>query len=349
MFPPDNGLLYLGDRELNGLQMLKFICAIMVVQIHTFSVLRIAALPICRIAVPIFFIISGYFMVNRHGAITSDKLVKRFLKILKITIIATAGYMAFDAFICLLSHNGLPGYATPKFWLHEIIFGTSVREHLWYLTAYLQTLICLYIALKLNRFPLLFILIPLGILLNLSIGKYIFLIADYNLPYCISRNTLTIAIPCILIGILIRYYEHKLPSQKTVLYALVIAVVMLYAEQFALYRYFPRRNGDIIILTLPVAVLTFLYFLKLEANGKTAKKIGLLGKRHSLEIYLWHPLVATIFYIIQNHIGFNYAGMNTLFIALLTLGFVMVAGPISILNGLLTKIRKNFERKTSGV
>ncbi len=272
----------------------------MVVQIHTASALKITILPLCRIAVPVFFIISGYFMVNKDGVVTSSRIQGILIKILKITIFSVLIYLSYHIALSFVTQGCIDAnYTKLKFWIRELAFGSAVNMHLWYLTAYLQLLVIFYITLRIKKFPILFILIPLGVLLNLLLGRYIFLISDAETSLDINRNVLTIAIPCVLIGILIRSYEHKLPSQKKTITALIIATILLYAEQLILYLYFPQGAGDIIIFTIPVAILTFITFLRLNATGKTMRKISQLGKRHSMDIYLWHPILAYVFIYIH--------------------------------------------------
>ena len=64
---------YKGQTELYGLQILKFLCALFVVQIHTPSGLRDLLVPVIRIAVPVFFMISGYFLPDSTGVIRKYK------------------------------------------------------------------------------------------------------------------------------------------------------------------------------------------------------------------------------------------------------------------------------------
>jgi len=244
--------------------------------------------------------------------------------------------------LSLVAHGCLDTdyYTRLNFWLKELIFGGMVCFHLWYLTAYLQLLVVFYVALRIKKFPMLFIVIPIGVLLNLFLGRYIFLISDANIYLYFSRNVLTIAIPSVLIGMLIRSYEHKLPSQKKIITALIIAAISLYAEQLILHFCFPYKGGDIIIFTLPVAILTFITFLRLNIIGKTMLKIGQLGKRYTLDIYLWHPLIASVFVHIQSHVEIC-SGLNTLFVFVATLMFSIIVKPMSLLSriNIFPKIR----------
>ncbi len=148
----------------------------MVVQIHTASAFGNVIKPLCRIAVPVFFIISGYFMVDNNGAVTESRLRAIFAKMLRITIFTMLVYISYNMLLSLMAHGCLDTdyYARLKFWLKELLFGGMVCFHLWYLTAYLQLLVIFYVALRIRRFPMLFILIPIGVLLNLFLGRYFY-------------------------------------------------------------------------------------------------------------------------------------------------------------------------------
>lgn len=325
---------YNDNRELVGLQILKFICSIFVVQIHTYSIMGKFLLPLCRIAVPIFFIISGYFMVSNKGTISSGKLIKIAIKIIKITIIAYSSYILFDILIRLLINSNLEPYSRASYWMYEFLFRTPVGGHLWYLTSYLQTLLFMYVLMRIKKFHLLFLIIPMGIIINLLIGCYSFIFFEESNPLSLSRNALTIAIPCVAIGVIIRIYEDYLPSQKIIFISLIASIIILYIEHIMIRHYI----GDIIIMTLPVAILTFVLFLRSNFVWNKCKYIGLLGKRHSMNIYLWHPMIATIYsyFPIYRHIN---PGIQTIIVAIITLGISIIASQISLPNKCVKFVR----------
>ncbi len=330
---------YNGDKELAGLQILKFICAIMVVQIHTYSVIGKYILPLCRIAVPVFFVISGYFMVSNNGIISSKKVIGIFVKIFKIAVFATISYISFDVLIKLLSNHSLDNYIKPSYWLYEFLFGTSARGHLWYLTSYLQTLLVIYTLLRIKKFSLLFLIVPIGITINLLIGSYGFIIFDNDNSLLLSRNTLTIAIPCVMTGIFIRIYESYCPSQKIIFIGLISSVIMLYIEHVAI----KHSAGDIIIMTMPVAVLTFILFLRFNPRSRYLVVIESWGKKHSLDIYLWHPMIATIYWYFRAHLGLH-PGVDTVAISFITLSISILLSPVTLPNKCIKYIRETISK-----
>lgn len=324
MYSFDRLPLYKGDREIPGLQILKFICAIMVVQIHSYSIVKGAVMPLCRIAVPVFFMISGYFLVRNDGMIISKKLLDVFVKVLKIAVFAAVAYIAFDMLCRLVFNSDFDTYKKPSYWLKELLSGSAAKFHLWYLTAYLQALFALYVMVRVKHMPLVLIVLA-GIALNLVIGCYGFLFFESDNNLHLSRNSVTVALPCIALGVLLRLYESSLPSQKYVFSSLFVSVAMLYAE----YYFIEHRAGDIVIMTIPVAVLAFVLFLRFNPQGNAFAIIGSWGKRYSLDIYLWHPMVMTVYSVFKHHIPFP-SHIDSVIIALITFALCVLFKPSAI-------------------
>lgn len=286
-------LYYRGHKEIPGLNILKLICAIFIVQIHFPSSIKEYIIPLTRIAVPIFFMITGYFLLDEKGDISYPRMKRLFKKILKIEIVACMIYVLYYTMTCAI-HNEIyiSRYAEIKNFLRLTVSGTLPALHLWYLTSLLQALVLLYIAgkFKINKWLLLFI--PLGLIINLSFGRYNFLFSDIGVPnhLILSRNVFTIAIPCLLIGMLTRYYEHKLTPGNKMLPAMGIGLICIYLEEMLLVP----LHGDITIFTLPCAIAVFIIFLKLEVKSTFGKRLAYYGRTYSLDIYVWHALVGGI-------------------------------------------------------
>ncbi|MCM1369411.1 MAG: acyltransferase family protein [Candidatus Amulumruptor caecigallinarius] len=327
---------YNNNRELPGLQFLKFICAILVVQLHSYSFLWSGLVPICRIAVPVFFFISGYFMVSAEGTISEKKIISTAKKILRITIIANLAYIAYDFLMYLKFHEELNDYSNPDYWICIFVYGYSGMHHLWYLTAYLQILLLIYILLKLNIFKIFLPLMPFCILLNLLQGSYSYILFDSGSPFInLEMDAVTLGIPCVAIGILLRIYEHLFPSQKVILGCLIVAIPLLYLEHVINHDY----TGDLLIMTIPVAILTFIYFLRYNPVSWLPKLIATLGKHQSLNIYLWHMMMAGIYVYIEYHLGIDHS-VESFAVILLTVAVSIIFNPISLPERCLKLVRK---------
>ena len=63
-------------KRLNNIDLLKFICAVLVVFLHMGTPYQQYILPLTRCAVPCFLIISGYFIFNADDAKFQARLKK---------------------------------------------------------------------------------------------------------------------------------------------------------------------------------------------------------------------------------------------------------------------------------
>ena len=80
------------NQRLNNLDVVKAICAFLVICIHISYKEDLGNIitPLCRIAVPLFFMITGYFYHK-----TSKKPLKQIKKVLILTILANLLYFIF--------------------------------------------------------------------------------------------------------------------------------------------------------------------------------------------------------------------------------------------------------------
>lgn len=85
--------------EIIPLYALKYVCAVMVVGIHLPFFANPVLLPVYRIAVPVFFMITGYFLVDSQGTLRAERIEKTLRKILLITLSVYAIYWIFKALI----------------------------------------------------------------------------------------------------------------------------------------------------------------------------------------------------------------------------------------------------------
>lgn len=290
-------LIYKNDHEILGLQILKLICAFFVVEIHFNSSANILLSPITRIAVPIFFMITGYFLIDKDGLIQSNKIRAAILKNIKLYVFVTIIYLLYDL-IWIRNFSFFQRFTHTSFWIDYIFIGDKSR-HMWYIIALIESLIIIYIGYKLKLKKFVWLVIPLCLLLNFALGKYNFLFEKYGIPndLILSRNAITTGIPFILTGILIRRYEYKLPSLQLILLFLVIVIAGLYTEHFYLSSA-TISIGDMICFTVPAAIFVFIAFLRFNPNSAFYYKLAEYGKFYSMDIYFWHPLLASILSIL---------------------------------------------------
>ena len=206
-------------NENSPIYILKGICAILVVLIHTDFFSKPLWIPIYRTAVPIFYMISGYYLLSKECSIDQNTIKRQLKKIIKYTITASLVYILYNIGINIFNHIHeniqfnllnivLPHTKNISETILTYLLYNPYSGHLWYLTAYISCLICLFFIVKYKLQNLLFYLILIGLLAGLCIGKYSFW--EINIPAYLYRNFLTTALPFVLIGLYIRKHKESI-------------------------------------------------------------------------------------------------------------------------------------------
>lgn len=91
-----------------SIDMLKFICAVLIVLLHSHWKYEDIFLPFTRCAVPCFLIISGYLLYNK-GKIDEDRIKRNIKHVLHITLYATLLFFVWTEFTSLVAtHSFFP-------------------------------------------------------------------------------------------------------------------------------------------------------------------------------------------------------------------------------------------------
>ncbi len=235
-----------------------------------------------RIAVPIFFIINGFFL---DLVIKKNLIFKWFKRVILLY------------FIWMLLYSPIWFTLSLKNNLKNIIIG---YHHLWYIKAMLLSGLFLSIITKKNNsikkltiISLLFFLI--GILIQYNGNYYFFndhLILKISNNLYAHRNFLFLGIPFVCIGYIIKKKKyHIIKSKRKFLIITLICIMCLFLESYFNYLYSNKAFDNLFSLLLICPLLFILFYninVKSNFNGKN---ISLL----STGIYLTHPLVISFF------------------------------------------------------
>lgn len=308
----------LRDKSINSniiysIYALKFFCAVAIIVIHTLLYGKIYLMPLCRLAVPIFFIISGFFLLNDKNELNANFIYSNLKKIIYITIISNAIYVIFYCFIGKYNHIQ---YMNTKWWIYEILTGWGICGHLWYLTAYIEVLICLIIVHKYKLYKLLYFSIPILLLLNVILGSYSIFGGIKNPYSALHTNFLVTGLPFVSIGMLIHKFQNVL-IRKFKNYIIIICLMVAYFECIYVITHesYSRGIGDVFIFTPIAAIAIFVFCLKNKNFGKT---IAWLGKGHSLFMYLYHNIVAFSIPLIVS-LSSNYYKYESIVVTIITI------------------------------
>ena len=285
-----------------GLDILKTICAFLVVCIHArfpgdFGRYTVA---VARVAVPVFLMITGFFY---SGTREKGREGKQVVKILKLVLWSSVIF-----FVMLLGFNAASGKAgqyiaetfTWKKIYEFLVFNASMfSDHLWYLGAILYVLLIVWGLFK--AFPngakkILYTVTPLLLVGDLLLGKYSLVFFDREFPYLWVRNFLFVGIPYFTLGYFMKEKEDFFRSKSKWLWA-VLSV--LFVGTTVLERWLLIENGvnatrDHYISSTLLAVALFALFIDSAWNNDGLGLVKRIGREWSTEIYIIHPVFLSI-------------------------------------------------------
>lgn len=252
-----------------------------------------------REVVIVLFVISGYFLADKDGRISTGNLKLRASKILRIAIWSQAVYLCI--FLAELYVNNPVRFVSythaPGNFGNILLVGDSVAPHLWYLNSYLFALAILAVTLKFKADKLLIAIAAAAYLCGLLLGTYGYMI-NIEAPevkiWSLHRTVLNMALPSMLGGVYLRRLQHRLPDIKLTAAIMICCYAMLFAETMYAQQYSDKSMQEYFLLSLPTALVTVAWVSQLRNPGKAAIEIGKFCATNSLCLYLWHFLIMQI-------------------------------------------------------
>ena len=274
-----------------SLDVLKLIASYVVVFIHfKFSGLTGDIVDaLARFAVPVFFMISGYFAYSN----STEKLISKMKNIIKIYFLGAVIYICFYGILALYD-VGIKGamwycilYFNPMSIVKFIVFNVPrSSEHLWFLVALIYVYGLHYFVVKWKIKDCVYLWIGVVLLaIHLLLGVGLSSIGIV-IPPCVIRNFLFMGYPFYCIGMLIRKNEdlvHKKITYKRAMILILIGVIE------TVISYFICGGNELYIGSVLVAVALLIISLKTKEIQINEKIIKL--SQTSIGIYLIHIMV----------------------------------------------------------
>lgn len=199
------------------LEVLKLGASYMVIFIHVLfsGTAGLIVDALARFAVPLFFLISGFFSYG----ISAEKIKKRIAHTASLIVFASAFHTCFNMAMIWVKNSGkavweyLSGYLAPKALFKLVVLNEPISSgHLWYLFAILYVYLIFLCLTKFHVdekyiFTAALILMALHIILGegLSIG-------GAKISIQLVRNFLLMGFPFFVMGLFVKKYENKLRS-----------------------------------------------------------------------------------------------------------------------------------------
>ena len=280
-----------------GLDILKCLAAYMVVVIHFGHWDSTSELDILlggvfnaetRFAVPVFFMITGYFYPS---IIKRGRFKGHLLKIVSMTLFATLFYFCFNVLFYSLNGGNAEEYLAKVFSLRHLfgwvlINSVPVEIHLWYFYAVIYALVVLYLAdrLHLQRHLYIFSLVALVVCVCVNFTPYT--------GYC--RNFLFMGLPFICLGRLIGESKHVsfiLNLSSRYLWGVFLVSIILVGLDYMFFSVVIGKTfvRECYLFTCFVALSLFVLALKYNSHpNKLERVFSLIGKKYSAYIFIFH-------------------------------------------------------------
>lgn len=287
-----------------GIDITKFLMSFLVVCIHVpfpgeFGQYFVV---ICRIAVPIFFMISGFFY---DGMMFPQRANKRITRMFLIAIGCELFYCLFNLSIQFISPNGSPVEFLLKSiniqnLIRFVIFNRSLyTPHSWYLFAIVYVLVFFRLVDKVfskNKRILYCTIISVLIVINLMLVNYSYTIFGKMTSEYIARNWFFTGVPFFALGRIIRENTRRQPSKCEVDVSIVISTVMILLSLIEVYllkktgSYNPNSCLSLFTVGAAIAVFYIAIHVKLSSRNCLVKLLG--GGRNIAYSYIFSIIVS---------------------------------------------------------
>ena len=286
-----------GAERNKGFDCLRLLCTFCVVCIHTPYAYKVLVEPAIRFAVPVFFLISGWFY---SGVCARGNQVRQIKKIFRLFLWGNLGGWAF----WLLCRKFLYGdfseywaiFCSPESWVKFLIWNQPpVMDSMWYLGAFLYVLVLVRLCDRDFGREKLYPLIPLLLAGNFLLGNYSLPLFGQEIPHCYSRNFLLMGLPFFLLGDLLARKPLNIRNCSLLL-IFAGATFLALVENYILYKTDLLFNCELSLFTAIAAVALFLIVARNPGwfSGRIFSGLARAGKELSLWIYILHPAVIIV-------------------------------------------------------
>lgn len=267
----------------NFIDVAKGIGIMLIVSIHT-EVFGVMGYPLSFIAVPVFFLMSGFYDRSERG------LGQWFPKSLRTLILpAVIWILIATAYIKLLGYVKDRSWGENPFSLYSM---TGDNGPAWFLFALLYTKVLTWGLIKLK--------IPKFVLWG---GSLLIGYAGMNINMPLLFDEGCAALPLYVTGKLVYPYLREIMENKGLLVAGII-VLCLYLWHLVSFMIVPQSNGNFspyYLVALGLMLLCFVPFLFISEKLQSQKWLVSLGQ-HSLGIMLLHAPMCHTAAVILNRV-----------------------------------------------
>jgi surface polysaccharide O-acyltransferase-like enzyme/uncharacterized protein YbaP (TraB family) len=316
-------------KTYDSVNIMRMVCAILVIVIHTSAFYSLGNIPgaifsnvIARIAVPFFFITTGYFFYEKCSR---EGYVKSYIKRILIYYLGFSVAYTIFVFNYIKQRNN-----TVEIAIKNILFN-GVSGALWYLPALILSILVVALLLKKNWIKALVIMSIFVYTLGLLGDSYNGLITGtpienivnaYNSVFVYTRNGICFGVPFITLGILINKYSLNNKIKKTGIWIGLFSIAFAFEAYCLITNNIPRDNNMYISLAV---LVPFIFMGLLNSEKVISQRKSKLYRDMSLWIYCIHELF--MMFIIMN---LPKAATNTVIMFIVVAGLSIVIAYIAV-------------------
>ena len=252
---------------------------------------------LARFAVPVFFMVSGYFCYRGDNT-EFERTGKKIRHVVTLILVAFPAWILWE-----LIQNQIDGDSQRK-WLQSLLSGEHIRQfllynnssqvkwHLWFLPALLYCYLLFLLVARFRLYRPSYVLIPVLLLIHFGMEEFSPYFGEH-FRVMQFRNYLFTGFPFFMAGHLIHRYQKKTEQwfagkRVLFLYGMVVAGGILSLTE---YRYFEKQE-----LFLGSVCMAFgLFLIAIIKNDiKAPEFLGVVGEKYAFFIYLFHLCISDI-------------------------------------------------------
>jgi len=323
-----------------NIDIMRLIASILVIAIHTYPLTIISesldyafTRVIFRIAVPLFLLITGYFILPA-ALEDKNKLIDYTKKILKMYLISMLIYLPINIY-----NHYFTDFTIIKFLKDVFLNGTFY--HLWYFPALILGTWLVYLLIKTGKNKLVVTIVFLLYLIGLFGDSYYGLIANtavnkfYDIIFNIftyTRNGLFYVPIFLYMGYSFKSIKDKINIKTNITLIIVFTCLML-IEGMLLYSFNIPRHNSMYLFLIPLSYFIFNFGIY-YSNGSN-KKIRNIASW----IYILHPLFIIIIRLLAKILHLDILIDNSLIM------FILVALSTVTFATILETIKNNLQKR----
>lgn len=320
-------------RRINSIDIMRLIFAISVVAIHTHPFLEhnelisyIFSEVIGRIAVPFFFLISGYFFMMKLKNNNTEYKVY-LISIVSTYLIWNLIYLLYKLVFVIYNKESIIAYLKNNI-VNYLILGSNY--HLWYFPVLILCIIVSVYVIKNSKekliLPITILLFLIGVLgsgyYKLGINIPILYVL-YNWKYYDIVSKIILGLTFFLLGGMIKIHEKYISKFKFKSILNLVIISIIYCLEIIIINYYDIQRNIIMTISLyPLVFCIILWCLNnpLEWLNEYNKKIR--GMANFL--YYSHPIIISIIQNIMMILGKDLFNGTTEFILSIIISNILV-------------------------